>query len=476
MRAARPEAPGRGGAAARAVADRGGSLDRSRAPVPGPPLPLRFPEVRRFTLSNGLSVRLVEKHDLPLVALEVILPGGAGAVAPSRAGLAALTADLLDEGAGARSALAIAAELERLGAWLHPAAGYDDGHVELLALRPRLEGALDLFTDVLLRPTFAQSELERVRQERIDRARQLRDEPRSVANDALACVLYGPEHPWGLPLLGTRRSLARVDRAEVVSHYHDRYHAGNAAVVVAGDVTEAELRILLEPRLGGWVARPARPVTVPPAPARERATVYLVDRPGSVQSEVRVGRVAVARGAADYFPILVLNTVLGGAFTSRLNARLREEKGFTYGARSGFHTRRAPGPFVAQAAVHTPVTAEAVGVVIEELERLREEPVPDEELARARCYVALRLPQRFETVGDLVGRMAEQVLHDLPDDYWESYVARLLEVDAPAVQEAARRHLNPRGMAIVVDGDRAVVERPLRDLGMPVEVRPGEVA
>jgi zinc protease len=198
--------------------------------------------------------------------------------------------------------------------------------------------------------------------------------------------------------------------------------------------------------------------------------IHLVDRPGAAQSEIRVGRVAVARSTPDYFPLVVLNTVLGGAFTSRLNAKLREEKGFTYGARSGFHTRCAPGPFVARAAVHTPVTDQAIGVFLEELEALIDEPIPDEELERAQHYVALRLPQRFETLGDLVARMAEQTLYDLPDDYWVRYVPQLLAVDAAQVREAARRHLDPRRMTVVVVGDRAAIERPMRALGLPVVV------
>ncbi len=443
-------------------------LDRTRAPEPGPLPAIVLPDLRRFSLSNGLPVLLAEKHELPLVAIEVLCPGGAGAVAPARAGLASFTADMLDEGAGERSALAFAAELERLGASLHTGAGYDGSHVEMLVLKPRLEEGLDLLADLLLRPTFPEHDLERVRRERIDLALQLLDQPSSVANDVLAGVLYGAGHPWGPPLLGTGATLTGLGRADVVAYHVERYHAGNATVVVAGDVTASELEALLEPRLGGWRRGTASPVSLPPAPAVEHATIHLVDRPGAAQSEIRVGRVALARASEDYFTALVLNTVLGGAFTSRLNAKLREEKGFTYGAYSGFHTRSAPGPFVAQAAVHTPVTHHAVGVFLEEIERLREEPVPEDELARAKSYAALRLPQRFETVEDLVARVAEQVLYDLPDDYWRTYVTKLLAVDAAAVQAAARRHLDPRHMAVVVDGDREAVEGPLKSMGLPV--------
>jgi zinc protease len=451
-------------------------LDRTAPPLLEAPGPLVLPPPTRFTLACGADVVLAERHDLPLVAVELLAPGGASAVPASSAGLASLTADMLDEGAGSRSALELALELEGLGAALGSAAGYDDGHVTLVALRARFAEALTLMTDVVVRPTFDAEELERVRQERIDLSLQLSDQPRSLANDALGMALFGAAHPWGPPLLGTRASLAALTRAQVVGFHAEHYHAGNATFLVAGDVTEPELRDLLEARLAGWGAGAASRCTVPAAPAPDRTRVLIVDRPGSAQSEIRVGRVAVARSAPDFFPIVVLNTVLGGAFTSRLNAKLREEKGFTYGARSGFHTRCAPGPFVARAAVHTPVTDQAVAVFLEELDGLVRQPVPEEELERAKRYAALRLPQRFETVGDLVARMAEQALYDLPDDYWASYVPRLLAVDAAQVHAAARRHLDPSRMTVVVVGDRSVIERPLRALGMPVEVLPEETS
>jgi len=448
-------------------------LDRTRAPVLGAPVPLALPEFSRFTLSCGVQVALVERHDLPLVAAKVLVPGGASAVPAPSAGLASLTADMLDEGAGGRSAVELARLLEGLGATLDSAAGYDDGHLTLLALRPRFAEALTLLVDLLRRPDFDEGEFDRVRRERMDLALQLVDEPRAVANDALSRLLYGPDHPWGPPLLGTRATLARLGSAEVAKHHRQRYHAGNVTILVAGDVTEGELRDLLEARLARWERRATPPCTVPAAPQPDCPRLCLVDRAGAAQSEIRVGCVAAARSSPDYFPIVVLNTVLGGAFTSRLNTRLREEKGLTYGARSGFHARCAPGPFVARAAVHTPVTDQAVGVFLEELERLIEEPVPDEELERAKHYAALRLPQRFETVGDLVARLAELSLYHLPDDYWAGYVRRLMAVDAPRVREAARRYLDPRRMTVVVVGDRAAVERPLRGLGMALEVMPG---
>lgn len=435
---------------------------------------MTLPEPVRFRLSNGLPVVLVERHDLPVVGLQLLVMGGATSLTGDRAGLAAFTADMLDEGTEARTALDVATGLERLGASFTSSAGVDASQVELVALRHRLEPALDIVSDVVTAPSFPDDEMERVREERITRVLQDLDEPRALAGNAFAMVLYGPDHPYGPPLLGTRRSLARITRDDVTSWYRRHYHAGNATLLVAGDVERDALVGLLEPRFGRWRTdepAPDRP-TLPTLDSAPK--VMVVDRPGAAQSEIRVGKVAVDRASEDYFALTALNTILGGSFTSRLNASLREDKGYTYGAGSGFAMRRSPGPFVAQAAVHTPVTGDAVAVFLEEIRRMRDEAVGEDELERAKRYVALRLPQRFETVDDLTARLAEAALYDLPDDYWSTYVERLMAVDADDVRRAARIHLDPGRMTVVVVGDRAAIEGPLSAMGMPVEILPAE--
>lgn len=452
-----------------------GPLDRTRVPEVGAPPTLRPPEATRFTLANGLPVVLAEQHELPVVSVQLLVPGGSASLAGHQAGLAALVADMLDEGTAERSALDVAVAVESLGATLLSSAGADASQVELVVLRHRLEAALDVLADVVTAPTFPDHELERVRDERVNRVIQELDDPRALANHAFVLTLYGPDHPWGQPLLGTRPALNAVTRDDVAAYHRRHYHAGNATLLVAGDVEPETLRDLLEPRFGGW--RGGEPVRVEPGPwADDAPRIVLVDRPGAAQSEIRVGKVAVERSTADYFALTVLNTVLGGSFTSRLNTTLREERGYTYGAGSGFAMRRTPGPFVAQAAVHTPVTDSAVEVFLEEIRRIRDEAVPAAELERAARYVALRLPQRFETVGDLAARLSESVLYDLPPDYWSTYVDRILAVSADDVQRAARRHLDPDRMVVVVAGDRAAVGAPLRRLGLPVSPVPARPA
>lgn len=454
----------------------GRPLDRTYVPTTGVPARLVLPKPDCFTLSCGAAVRLLERHDLPVVAVEALLPGGAGATPVAHAGLATLTADMLDEGAGGRSALALARTLEGLGAGFDSVAGYEDSRVRLWVLSPRLPEALSVMADVLMRPTLASDELDRVRCERMDTVLQLRDEPGSLAGDALASLLYGPGHPWGQSLLGTRASLGGITRDDVVRYHAERYQPGNITFVVAGDVTEAVLRELLEERFAGWEGRTESSGIECAVPEPDGTVVHVLDRPRAAQSEVRVGRISASRCTPDYFSVVALNTILGGAFTSRLNARLREEKGFTYGAHSTFHMRRSPGPFIARAAVHTPVTDQTVRVILEELTRLVEEPVPEGELERAKRYVALRLPQAFEALGDLVTRIAEQVLYGLPEDYWATYVPQLLAVDRQEVRAAAQRYLDPQSMTVLVVGDRAAIEERLRGLEIPVRLLTEEAA
>jgi predicted Zn-dependent peptidase len=423
-----------------------------------------------------LQVIFAPRVGVPLLNLQLLTLGGSAALAPEEAGLASLTSSLLDEGTRTRSALEIAAAFEHLGATFYCSAGLDASEVELNVLSPRAPEALELLADVLLGPTFPEHELERIRSERVARVVQEQDDPRALATHAFARVLFGDKHPWGYPLIGTPATLERLSRTDVVRYYEEHVHPGSATLVVAGDAEPERLEALLDGTLGAWPARPRLRPGLPDPPPVPEFRIYIVDRPGAKQSELRVGRVAVARSTPDYAALTVMNTILGGAFTSRLNTRLREEKGFTYGAGSGFSMRRAPGPFVAQAAVHTPVTQEALLEMLREIRRMAEEPVEPGELERARRYVALRLPQRFETVSDVTARLSEIELYDLPDDYFSGYVGKILAVTAEDVQGAAARHLDTRTMVAVVAGDRDAIEGPLRSLEIgSVEVLPSPV-
>jgi len=445
--------------------------DRTTVPTVGAPESMEMPEIQDYELDNGLRVVLVERHALPLVSLELQFRGGASAHEPRLAGLASLTADMLDEGTSTRSALQIGDAVDLLGASLSSTAGYDASQLRLLVLRTHFEAALDIVADVVVHPTFPEAELERLRRERLARVIQRSDVPAALADDAFAEVLYGDGHPYGVSLLGTKESLESLTRDEVVAFHHARCAPGQGALIVAGDVTREALDSMLTRAFSGWTGRGQDPPAPPGHVAAAQRTIYLVDKPGATQSEVRVGRVAADRRTDAYYSLAVANTVLGGSFTSRLNSKLREEKGYTYGAGSYFDLRRFPGPFQASAAVATPVTDSAVAEFVQEIDRMHEEAVPAPELDRARNYLALRLPQRFESLDDVVGRLSELVLYGVPLDFYSGYVAGVEAVDARETLAVASEYFRTSGMAIVIAGDRASIEEPLRALGLgPVVV------
>jgi predicted Zn-dependent peptidase len=372
---------------------------------------------------------------------------------------------MLDEGAGSRSALEIADEAELLGAALTTGSSSDASAVRINAPVAQLAGALSLLADVALRPSFPQEDLDRVRQQLITSLIQARDDPRSIADMAFARLVFGRSHRYGNLQIGTEPTIKAITRQDLEAFHKAFYQPANATLVVVGDVTAELVLPQLERHFGNWKdGAPVKRVRVPPAPQLRDSQIYLIDKPGAAQSEIRIGWVGVARDTPDYFPIQVLNTILGGSFTSRLNQNLRETNGYTYGASSGFDMRLSPGSFAAGAAVQTDKTVEALREFINELERIRE-PVGEDELTKAKNYLALSLPGEFETTRDLSRHLEEMVIYRLPDNYFDQYVARVQALTAADVQRAATTYIQPSRFAFVVVGDRKVIEPGLRALG-----------
>ncbi|MGH7460156.1 MAG: M16 family metallopeptidase [Longimicrobiales bacterium] len=434
----------------------------TRVPAVGELRPFAPPGIQRARLGNGLEVIIAEKRGLPVVDVQLIVRAGAVGDATTQAGRASLTAELMDEGTRQHSAIEISDLVELLGADLELHAGWDAIFLALHGLRPRLGPMLDLLTEVALQPTFPADEFKRKQEERVHGLLQERSEPRAVAVKALARAVFGAAHIYGWPLSGTVDSLGRMDRAALLEHYGN-FAPGRAHVVVAGHVDADQIVRELDHRLGDWSGTPLAESLVPPAPESARR-ILLIDRPGAAQSEVRIGHVGLSRDTPDYFAVLVLNTVLGGSFKSRLNMILREEKGFTYGASSSFAFRRAGGLFSAGAAVFTDATAETVSIVVREIERMAQFGATAEELERARRYLSLGFVRTFETTSDVAGHLADLVLFDLGDDYLQTYAERVAAVSAADVAGAASRYLHTHELAIVIVGDRARVLEPLQRL------------
>ena len=451
--------------------------DRAQVPRPGDPPVLRLPEVQKRALSNGLPVWIVEQHEVPVVQVSLVVTAGGSADPADRPGLASMTAAMLDEGAGSRSALEIADAIDYLGASLATSGAFDASAVRLWVPVARLADALPVMADVATRPTFPAEELERLRKERLTSMLQARDDPAQVAGLAFPRLVFGP-HRYGTSLQGTPESVAAFAVDDLKTFYGAHYRPDRCTLVVVGDVKPDDALRLLESAFGGWKPEGAAaplPALKDGVPAKTRQ-VFLIDKPGAPQSQIVIGGVGVARSTPDYFPLQVLNTLLGGSFTSRLNQNLREEHGYTYGAGSAFDMRLAAGPFLARAGVQTEVTAEALTEFFKELTGVLE-PVPPDELSRAKNYVALGFPGEFETTGDIAARLEELVVYRLPEGYFSGYVGRIQAVTAADVQRVAQRYITPGRFAVVVVGDRKTIEAPVRAMKLgPVTVMSVEEA
>jgi predicted Zn-dependent peptidase len=441
-----------------------GQVDRTTPPTLAPPPALTLPAVETATLPNGLTLAVVEMHKVPVVDVVVLVDAGAARDPADLPGLATFTALMLQQGAGTRSALDVADEAAFLGAQLNSAATFDAASASVHVPRRRLEAALDLLADVVLRPTFPDSEITRQRELRAAQLVQQRDEPVAVANVAFPAIVYGPGHPYGHSLNGTDAAAGALVRDRVTAFYRTYYRPNAARVLVVGDITLADARRLIGARLGAWPAgeAPAFPSAPPPAPALR--AVYLIDRPGAAQSVIRIGHVGPPRSTPDWYALEVLNTILGGAFTSRLNQNLRETHSYTYGAFSQFVPRRLTGAFVALASVVTAKTDSSLIEFLKELRRIRDEPVPAAELAKAKAYLTLGLPGEFETTAGAAARLRELLAYSLPLDYYDRYVDHIAAVTGEDVQRVARQYIDPEHFDIVVVGDKSQIEAGLTAL------------
>lgn len=442
------------------------AVDRTRMPGPGAARPFTLAPRQRLCLANGLQVILVERRDTPTLAAVLLAPGGAASDPPELSGLAALTAALLPEGAGGRDAHQLAEALERCGAQLEVTATADALFLAMHTLSAHARQALGLLADAAIRPALAEEELERQRTRRLVQLRQVLDSPEYLARTAARHALLG-DHPYGRPPLGTPAGVRRASLAEVRQAWARTLAPAHATLVVVGDVAAAELEHLLADTFAQWSAHLTPAPSAPPAPPPPSRSVYLIDRPGAAQSVLTVALPGLPRCTPHYAALEVLNAAFGGQFVSRLNLNLREEKGFTYGARSHFEYLRSAGLFLIATAVETAVTAAAVQEIVDELENLvGPRPLTGEEVAYAARSLANGYPRAFETPSQVARALAEAALHDLPDEALEGFPHQAAAVTAAALAELAPEVIRPSAAAIVVVGDSAAVEADLTRLSL----------
>jgi predicted Zn-dependent peptidase len=434
---------------------RSGDVVVADRPSPGTPRPYAFPTVERSELENGLRVLVADLPGRPLVSATVVLPVGAVDEAADVAGAAVLAARALTEGTERYDAIALTEASERLGASIHAEAGWDATTIGVDVPSARLASALELLAEVLLRPTFPAGEVERLRDERLNDLLQARADPRRRADETYIGTIYAPSSPYHRPSGGTRETVERLDRDVVAAAYARSLDPARATLVVAGDLGGQDVVDLARRLFGSWSA----PASAAPGGAVDDASsgagriVRVVHRPGSVQTEIRIGHPGLPRRVPDFHAVAVMGAILGGLFNSRLNMQLREAKGYTYGAGAGFDMRRGAGPFTARAAVNTEVTVPAVVDTLAELERMRSTSVEPGELAAARDFLVGVFPLRFETPGAVAAALSGLATHGLPVEELIEYRARIEAVDAAAVDAAARSHLHVERAAIVLVGD-----------------------
>lgn len=446
-----------------------GKLDRNVQPKSAGERKFQPPAIQRAKLSNGLEVMLVEDHKLPLVQLNLVFKSGWAADPQERPGAGALTAELLDEGTITRTAIQISQAAQAIGASFGTSSSFDGAVVQLNVLKKNLDTGLVLMSDVVLNPTFPKEELERQRKIYLGRIQQEAKDPSVAARKTFMRALYGSTHPYGQPYTGsgTESSIQAIQREDLVGYYKVNYVPNNATAVVAGDITLEEAKRKLESAFKSWEQGnvPENQIPDPQAPAKTK--IILVDKPNAAQSVIYAGHLGIRRNDPDYMASQVLNRAFGGKFTSRINMNLRENKGYSYGLRSSFMDSRGVGAFWIAAPVQTQSTKESITEIIKELRDLAgDRPLTADELADAKDNIVKGFPQQFQTLSSIASLMSELVLYDLPEDYWTKSMSEINAVTTDMASKAAKQHLQPDALMVVVVGDRQKIESKIRELNL----------
>ncbi len=440
-------------------------VNRNEPPDLPAPSQMNLPPIQQFELSNGLKIYLMERHEVPLMQLNVIIHAGSVNNQSDKAGLANMTMQMLMEGAAGKSSLQLADEIDFLGVGIYSNAGAHYSKVSLHSPLSKFDDGLRILDEIILRPDFPAKELERKQKEFLTSLMQMHDQPTAIANTAFRQLLYGKDYPYGKPAMGNESSIKSFTADDLRNFYDKYFKANNAFIIAVGDINKDELKTKLESAFGSWQKGDVKIEKLADAPQVEKRIVYLINKPGAPQSVIYIGRIGAERTTPDFNSINVMNTVLGGSFSSRINLNLREKHGYTYGAQSYFDYNQAAGPFVTGSSVQTEVTDKALTEFFNELNGIRS-PIPDEEIGRAKNYLALSYPNNFQSISNIANRIESIVEFNLPLNYFNDYITNVLNVKDDEVNQAALKYILPDKMIVVVVGDRAKTEEGIKKLNL----------
>jgi zinc protease len=443
------------------------TLDRNVVPPPGPTPVLRVPTWTKTQLANGATLIVSEKHNLPLISFSITFLGGANQFEQAnRRGVAAMTSSMLSEGTTTKTGDQLSDALQLLGTGINTNVGGEEGSIGFVSTAKNFEATLAILSDEMLNSTFPAEALERLRGRTLVGLTQAKDQPVIVGAQVFAKILYGDAHPYGQRT--TETSVKAITRDDIVAFHKAYFQPGRAIITVVGDITPAKAKAVVEKGLSGWAKAGDKPsFAYPKLPELQPAKIYLVDKPGAAQSVFNIGLPGPPRDTPDYFALQVLNTILGGQFQSRLNANIREQKGYSYGVNSGFSYGKGPGAFRAGGSIFSAKTDAALVEFMKELKGIAgEKPITDEEIKTAKESLIQGLPQRFASVNAISNAITSLVVQGLPDDYFQTYAKNVSAVTKEDLLRVAKQYIDLNHLAIVIVGDRSQVEGPLKALGI----------
>ena len=448
------------------------TIDRAKVPTPGPTPVLRVPTWTKTQLANGATLIVSERHSLPLVSFAITFVGGSNQFEPAnRKGVASMTASMLTEGTTTKTGDQLSDALQLLGTNIGAGIGGEEGSIGFVSTTKNFDATLAILADMMLNSTFPADALERLRGRTLVNLTQAKDQPTVVGAQVFAKILYGDAHPYGQRT--TEASVKAITRDDVVAFQKAYFQPGRAIVTVVGDVNPMKVKATVEKGLSAWTKAGDKPsFDYPKLPELQPAKIYLVDKPGAAQSVVNIGLPGPPRNTPDYFALQVLNTILGGQFQSRLNANIREQKGYSYGVNSGFSYGKGPGAFRAGGSIFSAKTDAALIEFMKELKGIvGEKPVTDEEIKTAKEALIQGLPQRFASVSAISNAITSLVVQGLPEDFYQTYEKNVSAVTKDDLMRVAKRYINLSHLAIVIVGNRAEVEGPLKATGIaPITV------